>query len=144
MAGQTIRTDEKEEAILAALREKPVYAAACRRARVSRAAFHEWRREDPAFAERVRVAREEGYDALEDALGERGLKDDTTAAIFMLKSHRREVYGDKIDHRHDFAFLSNPMWLALRAAIFEALSAFPEAEAAVMSKLAEVSADDGR
>jgi hypothetical protein len=28
----------------------------------------------------------------------RGAKNDTTAAIFLLKSHRREIYGDKFAH----------------------------------------------
>jgi hypothetical protein len=142
MASQTIRTSEKEEAILAALREKPVYSAACRKARVSRAAIHEWRRDDPAFADRVLVAREEGYDALEDALGERGLIDDTTAAIFMLKSHRRAVYGDRIDHNHRglIAFASD--WVVVRAAIYDALAPYPDALAAVLGRLAALGAGD--
>jgi hypothetical protein len=59
--------------------------------------FYEWRRDDPAFNERVLEAREQGLDALEDALVTRGMKDDTTAAIFLLKSHRRETYGDRLN-----------------------------------------------
>ncbi len=98
--GVTGVTPEKETVILNALREKPSYAAACRKARISRQTFYRWRRDDPEFDERVIAARNEGLDALEDALATRGIKNDTTAAIFLLKSHRREVYGDKIDHTH--------------------------------------------
>lgn len=37
-------------------------------------------------------------DDLEVKLIERGAKSDTTAAIFMLKSNRRETYGDRVAH----------------------------------------------
>lgn len=139
---ETIRTAEKEEQILGALRERPIYAAACRKARVSRNAFHQWRRDDPAFAERVRVARQEGFDALEDALGTRGLKDDTVAAIFLLKSHRRETYGEKIDHTHTGTIIFSPDWVALRTAILHALAPYPDAYAAVMGSIAAIGAAD--
>ena len=94
----TIRTPEKEAILLAALREKPVFKAACRKARISKNAFHEWRRDDPAFNARVLAAREEGLDALEDAVIDDGMTGNTVAAIFMLKSHRRAIYGDRVKH----------------------------------------------
>lgn len=100
MQGQTIRTPEKEIALVAALHERPSYLSACRKARISRAAFYDWKRDDPEFSERIEAARGIGLDALEDALITRGLKNDTTAAIFMLKSHRREIYGDKVTNEH--------------------------------------------
>lgn len=75
-------------------------SAACRKAKVSRVAFYQWRHDDPEFDADVLAAREEGLDALEDALITRGLKNDTTAAIFMLKSLRREVYGDRATLEH--------------------------------------------
>lgn len=112
MANQTIRTPEKEAALLSALRERPSYASACRKAKISRAAFYEWLADDAKFADRVAQARNQGLDAIEDALVSRGLKNDTTAAIFLLKSHRREIYGDKVavDHggkiRHEIVDLS--------------------------------------
>lgn len=93
----TVRTPEKEQVILEALRERPSFAAACRKARIARSLFYRWRKEDPEFDRRVLEAREQGLDALEDALVTRGMKNDTTAAIFLLKSHRREIYGDKLD-----------------------------------------------
>jgi hypothetical protein len=93
---QTIRTPEKEAVILDALREHPSYNRACRKARIVKSSLWTWRRDDPAFAARCEAAREDGIDALEDALMERGTKDDTTAAIFLLKSWRRERYGDRL------------------------------------------------
>jgi hypothetical protein len=105
VANITIRTPEKRQAILAALRERPSFSAACRKAKISRFAFYSWRHDEPEFDADVLTAREEGLDALEDALVTRGLKNDTTAAIFMLKSHRREVYGDRqqIEHSGEIA-----------------------------------------
>lgn len=97
---RTTRTPEKTAAILEALREKPSYSAACRKARVPRRTFYEWRDADADFDAACIAARNEGLDALEDALVTRGAKNDTTAAIFMLKSLRREVYGDRVQHEH--------------------------------------------
>lgn len=96
----TVFTPEKVETILAALREKPSFAAACRKARISRPTFYTWRRTYPDFEAKVLEARAQGLDALEDALVDRGLKTDTTAAIFLLKSHRREIYGDRSTLEH--------------------------------------------
>lgn len=117
MANLSKHTPEKEEELLAALREKPVFAAACRKARISRFTFYDWRRSDPGFNARILAAREEGLDALEDALTTRGMKNDTTAAIFMLKSLRRETYGERLAvnhggtvhhrHTHDLSRLSD-------------------------------------
>jgi uncharacterized linocin/CFP29 family protein len=98
MANLPKRTPEKDVVILDALREKPTYASAARKARISRRTLYEWRKEDPEFDAACIAARNEGLDALEDKLIERGMKNDTTAAIFMLKSLRRETYGDKVQH----------------------------------------------
>lgn len=92
----TTFTPEKEQAVLDALRERPSFAAACRKAHISRRTFYNWREQFPEFNAAVLKAREEGLDALEDALVDRGQKHDTTAAIFLLKSHRRAVYGEKV------------------------------------------------
>jgi hypothetical protein len=91
---ETIRTPEKEIALTEALREKPSVRLACRRARISRNAYYDWIHADPAFKARMDAAKEQGCDALEDALVDRALKTDTTAAIFLLKAHRPETYRD--------------------------------------------------
>src|SRR5436190_23381417 len=80
---ETIRTAEKERALTEALQQKPSISAACRKARISRNAYYEWIAADPEFKARMKSARDVGLDALEDALIDRGLKTDTTAAIFM-------------------------------------------------------------
>lgn len=101
MANRTIRTPEKEQAILDALELHPSKTRACRSARVSRQRFYEWCKDDAEFADRVEAAREKGIDALEDALFRDAIDGhNTTAAIFMLKSWRRERYGDKSEITH--------------------------------------------
>lgn len=77
------------------MRERPVLTSALKRARIGRTSYYDWIAADPIFKQAVKDAIEEGLDALEDALIERGLATDTTAAIFMLKSRRRDIYGDK-------------------------------------------------
>ena len=139
---RTIRTPEKEDAILEALRERPVYAQACRKARVSKVAFYAWRRDDPDFDRRVVAAREEGLDALEDALASRGLKDDTTAAIFLLKSLRREVFGDKVEHTHRVSLVTTPEWIAFRTALLETLDRYPDVKSEVVARMAELVGGD--
>ncbi len=92
------RSPEKDEQIFAALRERPTFASAARRARIARTTLTRWRKEDPEFDAACLAAREEGLDALEDSLMQRAMKNDTTAAIFLLKSLRREIYGDRVAH----------------------------------------------
>lgn len=96
MANVSKLTPEKEAIILDALRERPTYTHAARRARIHRRTMYVWRHEHPDFDARVQAARNEGFDAVEDRLIDRGLKDDTTALIFLLKGWRRERYGEKI------------------------------------------------
>lgn len=130
---QTIRTPEKEAALLEALRERPVFAAACRKARIGKQAFYDWRRDDPEFDRRVVDARNEGLDALEDALATRGAKDDTTAAIFLLKSLRREIYGDKITH--EIALTATAEWIAFRSALLRVLDRHPAVKDELLAEL---------
>lgn len=96
IGGVTIRTPEKAQKLLDALRVHPSITRACKSARISRNAFYEWRKDDPDFAADVENAREKGIDALEDALFRDAIEGhNITAAIFMLKSWRRERYGDR-------------------------------------------------
>ena len=90
-------TPEKEAIILDALHEKPTYANAARKARITYRTLLRWRQADPAFDARVQAARHAGFDAVEDRLIDRGMKDDTTALIFLLKGWRPERYRDRLD-----------------------------------------------
>ena len=96
MRGETIRTPEKRKQVLDALELHPSKTRACRSARIGRQSFYDWVKDDPDFAADVQAAREKGIDAVEDALFKDAIEGhNTTAAIFMLKSWRRERYGDR-------------------------------------------------
>lgn len=99
IGGVTIRTPEKRQAILDALRLHPSITRACRSARISRNAFYEWRNDDSEFAAEIEASREKGIDALEDSLFRDAIDGhNTTAAIFMLKSWRPDRYRETTRH----------------------------------------------
>lgn len=97
---RTIRTPEKEQAILSALHAHPSKTRACRSAKVGRVAFYAWLKDDPDFKARVEAAQEIGVDAVEDALLSDAINHDTTAAIFALKSWRPDRYKETTQHDH--------------------------------------------
>lgn len=144
MANITIRTPEKAEIVLDALRTKPTYTFAARKARIGRPTLIQWRKDDPAFEERVQAARLDGMVAVVDKLIERGLDDDdTTALIFLAKSYFRETFGDKVDHVHRGLITFAPDWIAVREAIYDALTPYPDALGAVMARVSALGAGDG-
>ena len=98
VANRSKRSPEKDLVILEALRDTPTFTYAAKKARITRGTLQEWRKEDPEFAAACEQARDEGMSALEDALIERGLDTDTTAAIFMLKGWRAQRYRERIEH----------------------------------------------
>jgi hypothetical protein len=110
---KTIRTAKNRNRFLAAIAESGNITAACEATRLSRAAMYEWRADDPSFAAEWDAALERGLDSLEDELMRRA-KDGTlrpvfqggelvghtreysdTLGIFLLKSRRRQIYGDR-------------------------------------------------
>lgn len=124
--GLTVRTAENEQKLLDALLVKPTFTYACAKARISREALNQWRREDPDFDDRLLAARKDGAWAIVDSLTTRGMKNDTTAAIFLVKSLLRETFGDRQshdvthrgnvrhDHTHDLSRLSDDELAQLR------------------------------
>lgn len=99
---------------LASLTLTPNVSEACRAAGITRKAAYDLRKADPAFAEAWQDALEESTDELVSECWRRA-KDGTerpvfylgaecgrireysdTLAIFLLKAHRRGVYGDKL------------------------------------------------
>lgn len=56
------------------------------------------RDEDDVFAAEWYHAREEYVDSLESEAGRRAKRASNTLLIFMLKSHRRGIYGERIHH----------------------------------------------
>lgn len=93
-------TPEKTEKFLEALRAGGSVAMACRASTMSRASAY-WRRDkEPEFRDAWLKALEDGTDGLEDALHLRAKRDDTTAAIFLLKARRPEIYRETIRQEH--------------------------------------------
>lgn len=100
MANISKFTAKNRETIIDALHNHPSLGRAARKARVTRHTLRNWRRADADFDAQVEAAREVGFEVLEDALIERGAKNDTTAAIFMLKGWKPERYRET--SRHEF------------------------------------------
>ena len=94
------RTRNWKPAFLAALAAWPDVSKACEAAGISRRTAYRERQRDEDFALAWHDAINVSLDQVEAALIERALKSDTTAAIFLLKSHRRDVYGDNLKLEH--------------------------------------------
>jgi len=96
---QTIRTPEKQAAVLNEIRATGNAWLSCRKAKVGRATWYQWLADDPDLAAAHKAAMDAGRDAkadfAEDKLAERIERGDTTAIIFALKTLRRDVYGDR-------------------------------------------------
>lgn len=69
---------------------------ACQLAQISRQRVLVWRQTDSVFAAAYDEAVEFGTENLEESLYQRGMAQDTTAAIFLLKSRRPEKYRENI------------------------------------------------
>lgn len=88
---------EWREPFLATLRNTANVRASCHVAGVSREAAYKARAADPEFAEQWRHAMDDALDALEATAFKRASETSDVLLIFLLKSHRRGVYGDKIE-----------------------------------------------
>ena len=82
---------------LEALKAMPVVRLACEHAGISRKTAYQWREQNDEFRSEWRDALEDGIDMLEAQLHARARQTDTRAAMFLLRSLRREVYGDHVD-----------------------------------------------
>lgn len=80
---------------LTALAEKGNVVSACKKAKVDHKTVYKHKRFDPEFASDWKDALGEAIDSLEGALIQRGIRDDTTAAIFLLKAHKPELYRER-------------------------------------------------
>ena len=76
----------------------PVIRVACEKAGITRKTAYAWRERDAGFAKAWDEAREDGIDRIEEHVMAQALKDNLTAGIFLLKSLRRNVYGEKPVH----------------------------------------------
>lgn len=69
----------------------------CAAAGISRSGFYRWIAVDPAFGDEVQMAEEERRDRLEDEAVRRAMEGSDTMLIFMLKTLRRQQFGDRLE-----------------------------------------------
>jgi hypothetical protein len=97
-AAKTARWQKK---FLKALAERPSVTLACTAAHVSRDCAYDNRKRSPEFAARWQAALDQSVDDLETRAFDLAMHGDAdsnaTARLieFLLKAHRREIYGDK-------------------------------------------------
>jgi hypothetical protein len=103
-------TAEKKRAFLAAFATCGTIFHAAHAAEIDRVTVYRWRGADPEFVTAMDNARETSTDVLEDSLYQRAVKGDTTAAIFLLKGRRRDVYGDKVVQEHTGTVIVDLVW----------------------------------
>ena len=88
---------EWKPVFLAALQAMPVVRVACQKAGISRSEAYKVRSTDAVFALAWKQALQDGIDMVEATLHVRARKNDTTAAIFLLKNLRPEVYSENLN-----------------------------------------------
>lgn len=91
------RTGDWVPVFLAMLRESGNVRLSCSQAGIARSLAYARRESDPEFRRQWDEALEEALDLLEAAARARALTISDTLLIFLLKSHRRHIYGDKVD-----------------------------------------------
>jgi hypothetical protein len=80
---------------LAVLASTGNVAFACKKVKVKRDTVYKHKRNDPAFAQEWKDSLSEAIDVVEGSLIHRATIDDTTAAIFLLKAHKPELYRER-------------------------------------------------
>lgn len=97
-----IPEDVKDE-MMAVLREFVnigVIGRACDNAGVPRSKHQEWLNKYPLYKERFEEVRDTFVDGLEMIAIQRAKEKSDSLLTLMLKAHRREVYGDRVDMNH--------------------------------------------
>lgn len=91
-------TAEKKQKLIEYLYQDYNISRACEAVGISPRAFYENREFDEVFKEKVKEALNGHLDSLESNMLRLGkTAQGITAGIFMLKSHRREIYGDRLN-----------------------------------------------
>ncbi len=92
------RIEKDKQAVIEALKETPIIAAACKRADVSRATYYRWRADDKQFLRNVDDAMSQGFDLIND-LSEGQIitliKEKKMPAIALWLKHHHPRYGSK-------------------------------------------------
>jgi hypothetical protein len=97
----TRRIKRAKARFVEALKELPNVSAACELAGVSRSYIYEQRERDAAFRDAWNCALEKATDAIEQKAYELALEGNPALIQFLLKAHRRNVYGDVSRHQHE-------------------------------------------
>ena len=108
------RLKQWQEKFIAALREAPHVANAAKAAGVSREICYRTRRDNPAFAAQWQETLDAAVDDLETKAWDLAMKQNIVPLLmFLLKAHRRHVYGDV--SRHEHALLGKILILPMKA-----------------------------
>lgn len=91
-------TLEKADKAIDALAAGKTAAGAARAAGVTRMTLFNWKDAHPSFARRWDEANETVTDSIEATATEKALGGDTALLIFMLKTRRRSVYQERVEH----------------------------------------------
>ena len=98
------RTRIWRSAFLKALAKTPNVSLAAKAAGVSARTAYNHRDDDPVFGEQWLDALNRSVDKVEAKVFQQAIDGDTQLQMFILKSHRRQIYGDvsrmEIDGRH--------------------------------------------
>ena len=92
------RLMQDKQAVLDALKETPIVAAACKKAGIGRATYYRWRKEDKIFLRNVEAAMSQGFDLIND-LSEGQIivliKEKKLPAITLWLKHHHPRYGSQ-------------------------------------------------
>jgi hypothetical protein len=88
------RTRIWQRAFLKALQKVPNVKAACAVAGITRRSAYDARDNDPEFSAAWLHALGESVDRVEAKVFQQAIEGDAQLAMFLLKSHKRELYGD--------------------------------------------------
>jgi len=89
-----LTTARWKQKFLRALKKTPSVKHACLAAGIARSTAYRQREDDGAFAEKWDSAVAESVDEIERAAFQKAAAGDPQLIMFLLKSHRRDVYGD--------------------------------------------------
>lgn len=93
---------EKMDTFLAALRLKANVSLACEAAGLKRPVVYSWKRRYATFAREWEDALEDAVDLLAAEAWRRAMGEDSDKLlIFLLKAHRRGLYGDHVEVQSD-------------------------------------------
>ena len=100
MARPSSYTPKKGKAFIAKLEEGVGVKLAADEVGVTRKTAYNWAEQYPEFGEEFENTQEGITDAIEQTLIQKALAGDVTACIFLTKTRRRHIYGDKQTLEH--------------------------------------------